>query len=274
MNILLAALSFKNLTGSELHVYDLAVCLAKRKHTVTILANYIGGEITDRAEKEGVAVYEFYNHPKLTPDIIHTHQALAAIYVLSRFPTVRQVQTIHSLTVHDEPIKDKLIREYIVVRPDIADKYAEYLPKLIWNGVDTARFNTKPADLLEAQVPHIPYILFVGSNDYLRQQALKDISERAKQNGQHLLKIGDGFEYGSLWDVEDFTKHCQETASIFIGRTTIEGWLCGKPAWVYIIDNNGTIQDIQHIEVPKDLTQFNREYMTDRVLERYEEALK
>lgn len=265
MNILLAALSFKNLTGSELHVYDLAVCLAKRNHTVTVLANYIGGEITDRAEKEGVTVYELYNHPQLTPDIIHTHQTLPAIYTLSKFPNVRHVSTIHSLTAYDAPVKDKLIREYIVVRPDIADKYAEYLPKLIWNGVDTTRFTKQAGG---------KGVLFIGPIDYLRANTIQDLQARQERGDFTVTFVGEAFPNKPVWDIEKYVKACNETASIFIGRTTIEGWLCGKPAWVYIVDNKGAIQDIQHIGVPKSLTQFDREYMTDRVLERYEEALK
>ena len=42
-------------------------------------------------------------------------------------------------------------------------------------------------------------------------------------------------------EIEKFVKECDETAGILLGRTTIEGWMCGKPSWIYKVDSGGFI---------------------------------
>ena len=56
LNILLGCLSFSNLTGSELYVYELAKGLVKEGHNVSICSS-IGNPLSDIAKKLGVKLY-------------------------------------------------------------------------------------------------------------------------------------------------------------------------------------------------------------------------
>jgi hypothetical protein len=73
--------------------------------------------------------------------------------------------------------------------------------------------------------------------------------------------------YPSRWDVETLVKECSETVGIFIGRTTIEGFLCGKPALIYDVDDRGAVVKKYDMSVPKNLEQFDISYMTDKLLQ-------
>ena len=61
---------------------------------------------------------------------------------------------------------------------------------------------------------------------------------------------------------------CDETAGIFLGRTTIEGFLCNKPAWIYTVDKEGNFLNKEYTEVPKDMTIFDN----NKIIEKYKEV--
>ena len=82
-------------------------------------------------------------------------------------------------------------------------------------------------------------ILFVGTIDYLRQNAIMDLIEQTSKNNQELWIVGkkrtallDNINsehvkyFEPTWDVEKYIKQTHKTAGILLGRTTIEGWLC------------------------------------------------
>ena len=37
------------------------------------------------------------------------------------------------------------------------------------------------------------------------------------------------------WHIENYVADCDQVAGTDVGRTAIEGWMCGKSAWVYDI---------------------------------------
>ena len=41
-----------------------------------------------------------------------------------------------------------------------------------------------------------------------------------------------------------------------MGRTTIEGWMCGKPGWIYKVDSGGFILSKEKLDPPVDLEKF------------------
>jgi hypothetical protein len=47
------------------------------------------------------------------------------------------------------------------------------------------------------------------------------------------------------WDTEIIVKQMHFTAGILLGRTTLEGWSCDVPGFIYLIDIDGNILDIQ-----------------------------
>ena len=265
MNIVLTLNQYHKLTGSELYVYELARTLKKRGHTVTILSNYLGGEIAERTRLLTIPMYYFFDHPELTPDIVHSSQPNPTGYALRFFPKATHVVTIHSQLSYEKPVRHENIKRYIFVRPEIASLYSDLPGAMIWNGVDPKRFNTKGTT-------DNGKVLVVGTPDHLRAKMVTDLHNR----GYKLMLVGgdwlgDG-KPNDTWNVETFTKECHKTAGIYIGRTTIEGWMCGKPGIVYDVDEQGNIKQVEEISVPDDLSSFTIDTMTDQVLKVYKEA--
>ena len=79
--------------------------------------------------------------------------------------------------------------------------------------------------------------------------------------------------YESTWDVERYVKECEETASILMGRTTIEGWLCGKSGWIYQIDEQGNILSKELNDVPSDVEKYKSENIVSEIIEEYSSVI-
>jgi hypothetical protein len=94
--------------------------------------------------------------------------------------------------------------------------------------------------------------------------------------------MGYASEYSKQYDrveyflptdkIEEFYCKCDVTAGIMLGRTTIEGFLCGKPAWIYNVDSSGHIKDYDYHEVPKDLSIFDYNTVINKFREKYIEV--
>ena len=283
MKIVLSVTNFASLTGSELYVYELARVLAKRNHKVTILATSIDGEIAAQSHANGVKMYSFFNHPDIKPDIVHSSQFKPTAYSLRHFPNAKHFVTVHSPLSYEKPIYHDKVKTYICVRPEIVDKVQEdprFLGKtrMIWNGVDFHRFN-----MLKTGDENPNSILFVGTMDHLRKNMVEFLMKYAQEEKKELIIVSDAIKefrldeekniryYPARWDIEGLTKYAGVTTSIYIGRTTIEGWACGKPGWVFEVDEKGQSKKAELMAVPKNMLQFDIEYMTDRVLETYEQ---
>ena len=68
---------------------------------------------------------------------------------------------------------------------------------------------------------------------------------------------------------QDYIHNCDETAGILLGRTTIEGWLCGKPGWIYDVNSSGTINSKTLHEVPEDVNKFAGDSVASKIKELY-----
>ena len=138
------------------------------------------------------------------------------------------------------------------------------------------KFNLKP-------IKEENSVLFVGTIDYLRKETILDLMERTKEEGKELWLVGEDkgnylqqvlFEphvkyFPPTWNVESFISKCSETAGIQLGRTTIEGWLCGKPGWIYKVDSGGFILNKEKFEVPTDLEKYYSSNVTKQIKEEY-----
>jgi hypothetical protein len=115
---------------------------------------------------------------------------------------------------------------------------------------------------------------------------LFDLIESTKENNQELWVIGadnDNYAKDLLGDhvkylgvksnVEEYIKKCDYTAGIFKGRTTIEGFLCGKQGWIYTVDRSGNIVDKVLQPVPDDIQKYSSEFSAKKVLKLYNEVL-
>ena len=287
LSILISCLNFKNFTGSELYVYELGLALKRLGSDVSILSQ-IGGPLTKKAIENGLNVFSFQQPPNnLRFDIIHSQHFPVTESCLSIWPSIPHICSIHSEIIEMErPVIDHRVKMYVAVRPGIKEllstKY--YIPDerltLIRNPVDGSRFNTR--DTIRGG-----FVLFVGTIDYLREQAIRDLVEMTHAAGQELLLVGKNkssyledvlsrphVKYCPETDsVEQITKKCDVTAGIMLGRTTVEGWLCGKAGWIYDVDATGAINSKKLADPPADVEDYLSSNVANKMMGLYKQVL-
>jgi glycosyltransferase involved in cell wall biosynthesis len=240
LKVLLSCISFRNFTGSELYVYELAKSLMKLNCSVTVLSQ-VGGPLTDMAKKIGIKCLPFENAPgfKLgdgtwgtntpegfkpsTPnvlyrisevdfDIVHFQHKPVAERILNMYPELPKIAAIHSEVISlEDPVKDDTIKKYIAIRPEIKEyminhfEIPEEMIEVIYNPVDNEKFKVK--EVLEED-----YVLFVGTIDYLRKETILDLMEYTREIGKELWLVGEN--NGNYLDnilLEDHVKHFPST---------------------------------------------------------------
>ena len=305
LRVLITCQYFKNLTGSELVVYEYAKELIELGCEVTIIAGQIGDPLLTKAKYDGIKIYDLMHAPnyrlnhegqlqfiknEMEFDIIHINHKPIGEYILQMYPNTPAVMHIHSEIIpkFEEPILHDAVKHYISIRKGVTDYIKsfeikdEYISE-ISNPFDTSRFNTN----YKTKSNEKEIVLFVGTFDYLRKQMLYDLLEETKKNDQVLWLIGannGGYAqdlashdhvkyYGVKDNVEDYVKKCDYTAGILVGRTTIEGFLCGKPGWVYDVDKEGKILNKELKEVPNNLEEYSAEFAARKVFNLYEEII-
>ncbi len=75
--------------------------------------------------------------------------------------------------------------------------------------------------------------------------------------------------FGPTLEVDKYIHKCSETAGILLGRTTIEGWMCGKSGWIYNVDESGYIIDKERFDIPEDVSKFNSLEISKKIKEEY-----
>jgi glycosyltransferase involved in cell wall biosynthesis len=311
LKVLLSCISFRNFTGSELYVYELAKSLMKLNCSVTVLSQ-VGGPLTDMAKKIGIKCLPFENAPgfKLgdgqwgmntpegftpsTPnmlyrvsevdyDIIHFQHKPVAERILSMYPELPKIAAIHSEVISlEDPVKDDTIKKYIAIRPEIKEHMVnnfdipEEMIEIIYNPVDNEKFKVK-------EVSEENYVLFVGTIDYLRKEAILDLIEYTREIGKELWLVGENNgnylenilleehvkHFPSTWKIEDFILKSYETAGIQLGRTTIESWMCGKSSWIYKVDSGGFILSKEKYEPPTDIEKYYTMNVAQQIKDEY-----
>lgn len=283
MKILLALLQFKNLTGSELYVYDLSKELVKRGHDVTIGYLYGGnGEIVTRSKNNGVKVKNLLKI-KGRFDIINTNQTQATGVACKLFKAPI-IQTLHSEIIdeYESPVVSDQVKHYICIRSSIMEKFKAGIPAkkmtVIYNGVDLDRFR-----MTSLPTGNNRY-LFVGTHDHLREKSALDLVNNLKV-GETVTFMGQGWEIGEnvvhpqvrfigpQWNVEDEISKCNIVVGVMMGRTTIEGWMMNRKALIYDVDKEGNILSKSMFKRPKYYMKFRLHYMVDRVLKVYKKVL-
>lgn len=236
--------------------------------------------------KEGV-LYKINNQ---TFDIIHMNHKPMTEYLLKLYPNTDSVATIHSEVISlEEPVLAPQIKEYIAIRPEIKQYIVDefHVPEnkvsVIYNPIDTSRFNTA-----KRKVRNSKRVIFVGTIDYLRKETIQDLINTTRESGNELWIVGkkndtylddmlvgqDHVKYfPPTYGVENLMKECDETAGILLGRTTIEGWLCGLKGWIYDVDSTGKILSKALHDIPEDMTKFNRKDVVKEIIEIYKKAI-
>lgn len=219
LKVMLSCLFFRNFTGSELYVFELAKSLMKLNCSVTVVSQ-IGGPLTDMAKKLGIKCLSFEDSPGFkigdgkwgfetpegikpsTPnmmyrvsdvdyDIIHIQHKPVAERILSMYPEIPKICAVHSEVISlEDPIKDQTIKKYIAIRPEIKThivnnfEISEDIVDVIYNPVDNEKFSSK-------NVKDENYVLFVGTIDYLRKDTIFDLIEYTRENGKELWLVGE-----------------------------------------------------------------------------------
>jgi len=266
----------------------LAKGLVENGFDVSVVASNIGGEVTNMASKIGVKVYNFQTLPKnIKFDIIHCQHTPITNELNRLFPTTKKICTIHSeVNSLENPIQHFTIFKYIAVRPEIKDFIVKNfgispsMIEIIYNPIDDKRFNSENSSDKN-------YVLFVGTLDYLREKTIFDLIEYSKKLDKELWVVGKNHSnyldkllknphvkyYDATSNIEVFVKNCSETGGILLGRTTIEGWMCGKPGWIYNIDNNGNILNKNLFETPNDIKKFYKSKVIEQIINEYKKII-
>jgi hypothetical protein len=219
LKVLIGCLSFSNLTGSELYVYELAKNLINMNCDVTVISQ-IGGPLTDMAKKIGIKCVSFeqapgfkigdgiwqynngkevlYSEPKVMYkisdvnfDIIHIQHKPVAQKLCEFYPDIDKIYSIHSEIIDlENPIKHPSIKKYIAIRPEIKNyivnnfEIPEEMVEVIYNPVDNEKFKPKQGVVK-------PSLLFVGTIDYLRRETIMDLLDYTKQTNKELWLMGE-----------------------------------------------------------------------------------
>ena len=125
----------------------------------------------------------------------------------------------------------------------------------------------------------------MGTVDAIRKQTLLSLVARAETGEFKLQVVGPNFDsYMNLprqnvellppvWEIEQYAKHCTETAGIMLGRSTVEGWMCGKPGTIYQVNLAGAPETVTLHEPPADLSMFDSRTVAKQVEQVYANVL-
>ncbi len=223
-------------------------------------------------------------------DVLHLNHKPITEHLLKLYPETEAICSIHSEVIDlEHPVINPQIKKYIAIRPEIKDFLIDRFDinadmiDVVYNPIDYTRFKPTVSN------NKVPTVLFVGTMDYLREQTIRDLIETTKSEGKDLWLVGkeNGIKvsdligdnthvtyHGPTWKVEDFVKRCDETAGILLGRTTIEGWLCGKAGWIYDIDASGQVKGKKLYEIPSDIDKFRSDNVAKEIIEEYKEIVE
>ena len=223
-------------------------------------------------------------------DIIHLNHKPVTEHFLKLYPTTPVICGIHSEIIDlEHPVIHENIKKYIAIRPEIKEflikdfNIPENKIDVIYNPIDYNRFKPLP----DNQKRGNKRILFVGTLDYLRKNTIMNLIETTKVNNEELWVVGNNTGdyldlitsqkhvryFPSTFDVEKYIHQCDEVASILLGRTAIEGWLCGKNVWIYDVDSSGNINNKKLYDVPEDINKFKSDNVAKQIIEEYKSII-
>lgn len=287
MKILLGCLNANGLGGSELYHYELARELDAAGHDVTLFTlRQIDWTNEVRLKLQHVRQLDLTNIDTTEQyDIIVASQPQVNMFVIEHFKDTPIISIIHSEVRSEDPVLHERISHYIAIRKPIADMLInEYkIPaskvSLIYNPIDQTRFNSNNANKLERYSG-----IFVGEVlDPIRFQAIQHLVQHCIENDWDLYIMSESrydFRHPNIkyidkrWDTETIVKQMQFTGGILLGRTTLEGWCCDVPGYMYIIDIHGNILNIE-TESPDYIKELcNSSYVANQHVQLYTQFLK
>lgn len=234
----------------------------------------------------------FYKIEDTHFDILHLNHKPITEHLMRLYPETPIISTIHSEVIDlENPVLSSRIKKYIAIRPEIETHLIKNfnIPKeqieVIYNPIDEKKF-TKSTN--NKQKNEKSRILFVGTIDYLRKETIIDLIRTTKNLNQELWIVGKKNEeyldsliinekhvkyFPPSSEIEKYIHQCDETAGILLGRTTIEGWMCGKKGWIYNVDSTGKILNKKLHDIPNDIHKFNSTIVVSRIQKLYYDIL-
>ena len=270
MNILLCCLSYREYTGSELYFYELSTALRSAGHTVSIFSPFVDNPLRDKTK-----YIKFPNKDEIKKEtydmVLFSHGRVIWEY-LKDIKTDKLINIIHSEVIElEEPVNDPRVNLYVGIRPSIVEFIKIKIPTadaynvvLIYNPFDFTRFNAQNCKKKKRITDKV--VLFPGSLDYLRYKPLRYLLNLSEKQNFKVMHVGRS-DYSTVhpnfstfeptWKVEKYYKQCDIVSGIFLGRTSIEGLLCGKKVLQFDVDKRGTIKSVYwHTE--DNLEKFNK----------------
>lgn len=228
-------------------------------------------------------------------DVLHLSHKPMTEHLLKLYPETDAICSIHSEVINlEHPVIHPQIKKYIAIRPEIKQflinefKIEENKIDVVYNPIDYNRFKIVNVGNNNRTNKRI---LFVGTIDYLRRETIQDLINTTREEKNELWIVGrknGGDDYltnmilnqphvkyfDAAFEIEKYIHQCDEVAGILLGRTTIEGWMCGKPAWIYDIDSSGTIKSKSYNPVPNDIDKFKSDNVAKQIIEKYKEIIE
>ena len=247
------------------------------------------GKFSFKTENGEVLSKENTLYP-ITPtdfDILHLSHKPIVEHLMKLYPNVPVIETIHSEVIELEyPVIDERIKKYIAIRPEIKSFLMERfdIPEekisVIYNPINYEKFRP-----LTPRKKHDKKVMvFIATIDYLREATIMDLVIQTRKTNQELWLVGknNGVDLNKLiggldhvkhfeptWEVEEYIRECDYSAGIMLGRSTIESWMCGKPAWIYEVDKEGAILSKKLYEVPEDIAKFRSDTVANQIKAEY-----
>ena len=276
MKILLACLSYREFTGSEIYFYELSTALKEAGHDISIFSPFVDSPLKDKTQNINFLSREDINKENYDL-LIFSHGKVIWDY-LKDVNAKKTINVIHSEVLDlEEPIINDNVDIYVGIRPTIVEYIKSFLSvnkpvKLIYNPFDTKRFNSQRCKKKKSIKEKV--VLFPGSLDYLRYKPLKYLLDLSVKQNFKVLHVGRN-DYSTVhpnfttqeprWDVENLYKECDIVSGIFLGRTSIEGLLAKKRVLQFDVDKTGNIKKVYwHTE--DNLEKFNKKTVAEQFI--------
>lgn len=295
MKILISCLNVNDIGGSELFHYELAKTLHELGQDVTLFSYRDINPNTEIREKLFELNIKQVDRTSISfereYDIIISSQPQPTFYMLNTFKYTPLINVIHSEIRSEDPILDERVDHYVGIRQSIVDmltdKYHVNKNKvsLIYNPIDKSRFNSNSAGIKKYSEDLGKTVgLFVGEVlDPIRVQAANHIAKQCIIRDWDLYIMGNqklNWNHPNIkylekrWNTEEIVKKVNFTAGILVGRTTLESWCCNIPSYVYNIDKQGNILDVETEEIPNIRMLCNSDYVAAKYLKLSQKILK
>ena len=275
MRILLACLTYREFTGSEIYFYELGSALRDAGHDVSIYSQFTNGPLVNKTTDISFPTKDIITKENYDL-LIFSHGRIIWEYIKD-VNAKKVINVIHSeVIVLEQPVINDKIDLYVGIRPSIVDYINSFdvnkPVKLIYNPFDLKRFNSKNCKKKNKNKEKV--VLFPGSLDYLRYQPLRYLLDLSVKQNFKVLHVGRN-DYSTVhpnfstqeprWDVETLYKECDIVSGIFLGRTSIEGLLAGKRVLQFDVDKNGKIKKVYwHTE--DNLDKFDKHVIANEFL--------